>query len=67
MKSTSMLREQMNGKKFKNNRNEIVMVINVHEYGAGHQVSFSYGAPHSVFCGLGKFLKRYPTQVSEDV
>ena len=49
MKSTSMLREQMNGKKFKNHRNEIVTVINVHEYGAGHQVSFSYGAPHSVF------------------
>ena len=63
MKSTTMLRENMNGKKFKNNRGDVVTVLNVHEYGNGHQVSFNYGAPHNVFCGLGKFLERYPHEV----
>lgn len=65
MKSTSLLREQMNGKKFKNHRGEVVTVMNVHEYGSGHQVSFFCEHPVYLFCGLGKFLKRYPFVITE--
>lgn len=65
MKSTSLLRDKMNGKKFKSDRGEVVTVLNVHEYGSGHQVSFFHSPPNYVFCGLGKFLKRYPHEVLE--
>lgn len=53
----------MVGGKYKNQRGEIAIVVNVVGAGGGYQVHFNYGMPYNVVCGLGKFRKRYPHKV----
>ncbi|QAX91972.1 hypothetical protein [Klebsiella phage YX3973] len=62
-KSLSAIRDEMVGGKYKNQRGEIAIVVNVVGAGGGYQVHFNYGMPYNVVCGLGKFRKRYPHKV----
>ena len=62
-KSLSAIRDEMVGGKYKNQRGEIAIVVNVVGAGGGYQVHFNCGMPYNVVCGLGKFRKRYPHKV----
>lgn len=62
-KSLSTIRDEMVGGKYKNQRDEIAIVVNVVGAGGGYQVHFNYGMPYNVVCGLVKFRKRYPHKV----
>ena len=62
-KTTETIREEMVGNRYKNERGDIVTVLNVIRVGSGHQVHFNYGAPYNVIDGLTKFRKRYPHKV----
>lgn len=62
-KSLSTIRGEMVGGKYKNQRGEIAIVVNVVGAGSGYQVHFNYSMPYNVVCGPGKFRKRYPHKV----
>lgn len=55
--------DELKGNKYTNHRGEVVEVLNVVPYGRGYHIVFSYTEAYSVYCGLGKFRKRYPIKV----
>ncbi len=57
--------DELKGNKYMNHRGEIVEVLNVTTYGRGYHVIYSYTEAYSVYCGLGKFRKRYPIKVGQ--
>lgn len=55
--------DELVGNKYTNRRGDIVEVLAIVAYGPGYQVVFRYTDEYSVYCGLGKFRKRYPIKV----
>ncbi len=66
IEETFAWRDAMNGRMYCsdiNNPHAFVTVLNVVRASNGFSVLFSAGEGHAVFCGLKRFLKRFPHEV----
>lgn len=66
-KSLKSIRDDMVGCTYQGRNGDEATVVNVVGAGGGYQVHFNYGAPHNVFCALGRFRKRYPFKINYPV
>lgn len=66
-KGLESMRDDMVGCTYQDRHGAEVTVVNVVKSGGGYQVHFNYGAPHNVFCALGRFRKRYPFKINYPV